>query len=149
MGKLQLNRLPRSPGQSEDHYYDIPSGVVYKRSDIEAKRGLVRDEQGRIVRSEEWKAQRIDALLAKRSDLLNRLENVASHLEELGIARPDPAPAIFPAEPMVAEFDLPPVFSVAAIAPYPPQDTPELTGWRGWLSRLLRSILARLEGSNG
>lgn len=50
------------------------------RAEIEAQRGIVRDEQGRIVRSKEWIQERIAHLEAKKADLANRLQNIDEEL---------------------------------------------------------------------
>lgn len=50
------------------------------RAEIEAQRGIVRDEQGRIVRSKEWLQERIAHLEAKKADLANRLQNIDEEL---------------------------------------------------------------------
>lgn len=51
------------------------------REEIEARRGIVRDEQGRIIRSPEWIAERITHLKSKRADLENRIKNIDEELE--------------------------------------------------------------------
>ncbi|HKQ06126.1 MAG TPA: hypothetical protein VJ464_13405 [Blastocatellia bacterium] len=46
------------------------------RKETEARRGIVRDEDGKIVRSKEWLEQRIEVLKAKKTDLQNRIKNI-------------------------------------------------------------------------
>ena len=53
---------------------------VLTRAEIEARRGIVRDEQGRIVRSQEWIQERITHLETKKADLANRLQNIDEEL---------------------------------------------------------------------
>ena len=50
------------------------------RAEIEAQRGIVRDEQGRIIRSKEWIQERIAHLEAKKADLVNRIQNIDEEL---------------------------------------------------------------------
>jgi hypothetical protein len=52
------------------------------RQDIEARRGIVRDEQGRIIRSKEWLAERIEWLDTKKADLKLRIKNIDAELKE-------------------------------------------------------------------
>lgn len=47
-----------------------------ERAKIEKARGIVRDEDGRIVRSKKWLEARIALLKDKRKDFAQRLENV-------------------------------------------------------------------------
>jgi hypothetical protein len=51
------------------------------RAEIEAKRGIVRDEQGRIIRSKEWIAERIEMLKAKEADLQTRIKNIKAEIK--------------------------------------------------------------------
>jgi len=51
------------------------------RAEIEAKRGIVRDEQGRIIRSKEWLEERIEMLKAKDADLRVRIVNINEEIE--------------------------------------------------------------------
>lgn len=51
-----------------------------KRAAIEARRGIVRDETGRIVRSKEWVEERIELLKAKRKDCERRIENIDAEI---------------------------------------------------------------------
>jgi hypothetical protein len=50
------------------------------RAEIEAQRGIVRDEQGRIIRSKEWVQERIVHLETKKADLANRIQNIDKEL---------------------------------------------------------------------
>jgi chaperonin cofactor prefoldin len=52
------------------------------RAEIEARRGIVRDEQGRIIRSKEWIEQRIEMLKAKEADLQNRIKNIKAEIKQ-------------------------------------------------------------------
>ena len=54
------------------------------RVEIEAKRGIVRDPAGRIIRSEEWKVARTEALVVKRADYFNRIKNIEVELAGYG-----------------------------------------------------------------
>jgi hypothetical protein len=51
------------------------------RAEIEARRGIVRDEQGRIIRSPQWIKERIKFLEAKEEDLKNRLKNIRAEIK--------------------------------------------------------------------
>lgn len=53
-----------------------------KREEIEAKRGIVRDEQGRIIRSKEWLEARIAWLQAKEAGLQNRIKNIKAEIKQ-------------------------------------------------------------------
>jgi hypothetical protein len=52
------------------------------REEIEARRGIVRDEDGRIIRSKEWLKERIEFLKQKKEDFNTRMENVDVEIEE-------------------------------------------------------------------
>lgn len=52
------------------------------RAEIEARRGIVRDEQGRIIRSKEWLKERITSLEAKKEDLKSRIKNIDAELKQ-------------------------------------------------------------------
>ncbi len=52
------------------------------RAEIEAKRGIVRDDQGRIIRSKEWLKERIKFLQAKIADFDQRTENAKVEIKE-------------------------------------------------------------------
>lgn len=54
------------------------------RAKIEAKRGIVRDTEGRIVRSKEWKKERAKFLTAKVADMKQRIKNAEAELKTLG-----------------------------------------------------------------
>ena len=51
------------------------------RAEIESRRGIVRDEQGRIIRSPEWIRERIKLLKLKDEDLQRRLKNVRDEIK--------------------------------------------------------------------
>lgn len=53
------------------------------RAEIEARRGIVRDEKGRIVRSKSWKKERIVFLEAKVADSKNRIKNAEAEIKQL------------------------------------------------------------------
>lgn len=55
------------------------------RAEIEARRGIVRDEDGKIVRSKEWKVARAKSLQAKLEDFAIRTKNVKAELKALGV----------------------------------------------------------------
>ena len=52
------------------------------RADIEARRGIVRDENGHIIRSKEWLQERIEWLEAKVADYENRIKNAKVEIKE-------------------------------------------------------------------
>lgn len=52
------------------------------RAEIESRRGIVRDSEGRIIRSKEWLKERIKLLEAKTADLEQRIENVKVEIQE-------------------------------------------------------------------
>jgi len=51
------------------------------REEIEAKRGIVRDEQGRIIRSTEWIKERVQFLKTKKEDISKRLKNIEAEIK--------------------------------------------------------------------
>lgn len=54
-----------------------------ERAEIEAKRGIVRDEDGKIVRSNEWKVARIAHLQEKVETFSQRAKNAKAEIKEL------------------------------------------------------------------
>ncbi len=60
-----------------------------ERAEIEAKRGIYRDNLGKIIRTEEWKRARIQSLQEKKIMCLQRLENINSELISLGVLLDD------------------------------------------------------------
>lgn len=52
------------------------------RAEIEARRGIERDSEGRIIRSKEWLKSRVELLKAKKTDTQNRLKNIDAELKE-------------------------------------------------------------------
>lgn len=52
------------------------------RASIEAKRGIVRDEDGKIIRTPEWRKDRIAHLEAKIEDFKTRTENAQKEIKE-------------------------------------------------------------------
>lgn len=55
------------------------------RAEIEARRGIVRDEDGKIVRSKEWKVARASYLQEKLDDYARRVKNTKAELKALGV----------------------------------------------------------------
>lgn len=53
------------------------------RAEIEARRGIVRDEAGKIVRSKEWKIDRVAHLKAKIDDFAQRTKNAKAEIKAL------------------------------------------------------------------
>lgn len=53
------------------------------RAEIEARRGIVRDENGKIVRSEEWKVARIAHLQGKIETYAQRTKNAKAEIKAL------------------------------------------------------------------
>ena len=51
------------------------------RKEVEARRGIERDESGHIVRSKEWLEARIEWLEAKIADFENRIENAKAEIK--------------------------------------------------------------------
>lgn len=51
------------------------------RAEIEAKRGIVRDENGKIIRSKKWIKDRVDLLKFKRSDCVTRIANIDAEIK--------------------------------------------------------------------
>lgn len=54
-----------------------------ERAKIEAERGIVRDEQGKIIRSKEWKKERIAYLESKLEDYKTRTKNAKAEIKAL------------------------------------------------------------------
>jgi len=54
-----------------------------ERAEIEARRSIVRDAAGRIIRSEEWKQARIAFMLAKRAECETRIGLIDRAVEQL------------------------------------------------------------------
>ncbi|HEY8190915.1 MAG TPA: hypothetical protein VIG74_00720 [Alphaproteobacteria bacterium] len=54
-----------------------------KRAEIEAARGIVRDGEGRIIRSKEWKKERAAYLGEKKKDMQNRISNIDAEVAAL------------------------------------------------------------------
>jgi len=52
------------------------------RKEVEARRGIERDEEGRIVRSKEWLQERVVWLKAKDADMAQRRENIKVELKQ-------------------------------------------------------------------
>lgn len=52
------------------------------RAEIEARRGIKRDENGHILRSKEWLKERIAFLKTRLDDLENRKKNVKAEIKQ-------------------------------------------------------------------
>lgn len=52
------------------------------RAEIEAKRGIIRDERGRIIRSKDWIKARIKQLEAKKEDHKNRIKYIDAEIKQ-------------------------------------------------------------------
>ena len=53
-----------------------------ERAEIEAKRGIVRDAEGRIIRSKKWKKDRVKFLKDRLEDIDNRRNNILAEIEK-------------------------------------------------------------------
>lgn len=60
----------------------IVSRAGSDRASIEAKRGIVRDEEGKIVRTPAWRKERIAHLEAKIEDFKTRTKNAQKEIKE-------------------------------------------------------------------
>ncbi len=61
----------------------VATPVDPRRAEVEAKRGIVRDEHGKIVRSKAWKKERIVQLNQKLEDLNARAKNAKAEIKKL------------------------------------------------------------------
>jgi hypothetical protein len=52
------------------------------RAEIEAKRGIKRDEKGRIIRSKKWLKERIIFLQSKVEDFKRRTKNAQEEIKQ-------------------------------------------------------------------
>lgn len=52
------------------------------RASIEAKRGIVRDDEGRIIRSKAWLKERIASLEVKLVDVKLREKNIKAEIKQ-------------------------------------------------------------------
>lgn len=50
------------------------------RAEIEAKRGIIRDKEGRILRSAEWREEKLKILRTKLNDCFIREKNIKSEI---------------------------------------------------------------------
>jgi len=66
----------------EDTTVNIGGISTEKRAEIEATRGIVRDENGVIIRTREWREERAKILEAKLVDLTQRIDNVNKEIGE-------------------------------------------------------------------
>lgn len=53
-----------------------------ERAKIEAERGIVRDAEGRIIRSKKWKKDRVKFLKDRLEDIDNRRNNILAEIEK-------------------------------------------------------------------
>jgi hypothetical protein len=60
----------------------INEQTMSTRAEVEARRGIVRDEQGRIIRSKVWLKERIKHLEAKKGDMKTRIKNIDAELKQ-------------------------------------------------------------------
>ena len=60
----------------------IVSRAGANRAEIESRRGIVRDEEGKIVRSPAWRKERIAHLEAKIEDFKTRTKNAQNEIKE-------------------------------------------------------------------
>ena len=60
----------------------VTSHSVEDRAKIEARRGIVRDAEGKIIRTPEWLDARVEMLKEKKADLLNRIDNIDAEINE-------------------------------------------------------------------
>jgi len=51
------------------------------RAEIEAKRGIKRDEKGRIIRNKKWLKERITFLQSKVEDFKRRIKNAQEEIK--------------------------------------------------------------------
>lgn len=72
-----VNMLLASGQMTGNEYYNDFRPLV------EAKRGIVRDATGNIVRSKDWKKKRIEHLEFKVVDLQRNINNAQSEIKEL------------------------------------------------------------------
>lgn len=61
----------------------VSRGDSSTRAGIEAKRGIVRDDDGKIIRSKEWKKARIAQLESKIEDFAQRTKNAKAEIKAL------------------------------------------------------------------
>lgn len=53
-----------------------------ERVKIEAERGIVRDAEGRIIRSKKWKKDRVKFLKDRLEDIDNRRNNILAEIDK-------------------------------------------------------------------
>lgn len=53
-----------------------------KRAEIEALRGIVRDAEGRIIRSKKWKKDRVKFLKDRLEDIERRKINILAEIDK-------------------------------------------------------------------
>jgi hypothetical protein len=59
-----------------------PRAVSSSRAAIEARRGIVRDATGHILRSPEWRQERIAQLKSKVEDYKIRIKNATAEIKQ-------------------------------------------------------------------
>lgn len=52
------------------------------RAEIEARRGIKRDEQGRIIRSKKWLKERVPFLQSRVEDYKQRIKNAQEEIKK-------------------------------------------------------------------
>jgi hypothetical protein len=70
-------------GKNETRKDTVATPVDPNRAEIEARRGIVRDDEGRIVRTKAWKKDRIEHLKDKIEDYAVRTKNAKTELKAL------------------------------------------------------------------
>lgn len=50
---------------------------------LEARRGIVRNAKGEIIRSKKWKKERLELMQVKVDELQNRLKNAKAEIKQL------------------------------------------------------------------
>lgn len=61
----------------------VATAINPERAEIEARRGIVRNDSGEIIRSKNWKKERILILNRKIEDFALRTKNAKAELKEL------------------------------------------------------------------
>lgn len=61
----------------------VATPVNPNRAEIEARRGIVRDSLGQIVRTKAWKKERVVFLKSKIEDFASRTKNAKAEIKKL------------------------------------------------------------------
>jgi hypothetical protein len=61
----------------------VATPVDPNRAEVEARRGITRDAQGQIVRTNKWKKERIATLKNKIEDFATRTKNAKAEIKAL------------------------------------------------------------------